>query len=384
MATYANNTNKLSLAMPTTYQHWCEDVQVGQSKFPLHKIMLVAKSNYIKRLILESEEHDFGMLDLSNVPGGADIFDKLARFCYGVKVDITVNNVAALHCAAKYLEMTEECCEHNLVSHTHGFLTQVALTSLTGAITVLNSCEGLLPVAQQVNIVNQCVEAVSVKACEEADSPSLSPPNWWAEELTNLNITFFQKIITSMKPHNPNPLTIASAIQIYAKRSLPDIKSLISNNSLTSKHKQKEILNSIVALLPAETQIQQASFPINFLCSLLRLANFLQNNYDCKKKLEKLISPCLEHVTVDDLLILCDVESVRRMVIRFMEREKNKLVMVRVAKTVDAYLHEISKDAGLSILQFNGIASLVPKNVREVDDDLYGAIDIYLQDSGES
>ncbi|KAF5759368.1 putative Root phototropism protein [Helianthus annuus] len=216
-------------------------------------------------------------------------------------------------------------------------------------------------------------------ACEEADSPSLSPPNWWAEELTNLNITFFQKIITSMKPHNPNPLTIASAIQIYAKRSLPDIKSLISNNSLTSKHKQKEILNSIVALLPAETQIQQASFPINFLCSLLRLANFLQNNYDCKKKLEKLISPCLEHVTVDDLLILCDVESVRRMVIRFMEREKNKLVMVRVAKTVDAYLHEISKDAGLSILQFNGIASLVPKNVREVDDDLYGAIDIYLQ-----
>ncbi|KAM0061180.1 putative NPH3 domain-containing protein [Helianthus debilis subsp. tardiflorus] len=175
-----------------------------------------------------------------------------------------------------------------------------------------------------------------------------------------------------MKPHNPNPLTIASAIQIYAKRSLPDIKSPIFNNSLTSKHKQKVILNSIVALLPAETQIQQASFPIKFQCSLLRLANFVQNNYDCKKKLEKLISAVLEHVTVDDLLVLCDVESVRRMVIRFMEREKNKVVMFRVTKTVDAYLHEIAKDAGLSILQFNGIASLVPKNVRKVDDDLYG------------
>ncbi|KAL8237178.1 hypothetical protein R6Q59_018259 [Mikania micrantha] len=125
--------------------------------------MLVAKSNYIRRLIVESEEPDVGRIDLPNIPGGADVFDKLAKFCYGADFEITVNNVAALHCAAVYLEMTDECCEGNLANLTHGFITQVALSTLSGAITVLKTCEDLLSVTQQINIVNQCIEVISAK-----------------------------------------------------------------------------------------------------------------------------------------------------------------------------------------------------------------------------
>ncbi|XP_076934992.1 root phototropism protein 2-like [Bidens hawaiensis] len=399
MAAKVNSTHKLSFAMHTT-EHWffSEDipsdilVQVGESKFPLHKIMLIAKSNYIRRLIVESKEQELE-IDLSNIPGGAEMFEKVARFCYGVKVEMTVNNAAALHCAAVFLEMTAQCCEHNLADLTHGFLTQVALSSLTGAITVIKSCQHLLPLAQEINIVNQCAQVISNKACDEADSPSRSPANWWAEELTNLNITFFHKIINSMKSHRMKPLAIACAITTFAKRSLPD---LVFNHSIAdakspitdeSRHKQRAILDSIVDLLPLETQ--QPIFSIKFLCYLLRFANFLQSN---GKKLEKLISAVLEHVTVDDLLILSsrfdgkrlrDLESVRRIVKGFVEKEKSNQApsraMVSVAKTVDAYLHEIARDGALSISQFNGVASLVPKHVRDVDDDLYRAIDIYLQ-----
>ncbi|KAI3810903.1 hypothetical protein L1987_20549 [Smallanthus sonchifolius] len=325
MATHVKNTHRLSLAMYTT-EH-CEDiptdilVQVGEAKFPLHKY-----------------------------------------------------------------------CEGNLANLTHGFLTHVALTSLSGAITVLKSCEHLLPVAQRLNIVNQRVDVVSAKACNEAVFPSCSPPNWWAEELTNLHITFFQKIIDSMKSHGAKTITIACAITTYAKISLPSIifnrstdgiiKSPISDLSFTSRHKKREILDSLVALLPDETQ--QPIISINFLCSLLRV----EQNGNYRRKLEKQISAILEHATVDDLLILSlrfdgerlrDMESVRRIVMGFVEKEKSRSsdAMLRVAKTIDAYLSEIARDTEVSIS--HGIANLVPKNVREVDDRLYRAIDLYLQ-----
>lgn len=124
-------------------------------------MMLVAKSNYIRRLILDSKEADLGRIDLSNIPGGAEIFGNVAKFCYGVNFEITVHNVAALRCAAEYLQMTDDCCDDNLASRTYGFLIQVALTSLSGAITVLKSCEELFPIAEQLNIVHQCVEVAS-------------------------------------------------------------------------------------------------------------------------------------------------------------------------------------------------------------------------------
>ncbi|XP_076910080.1 root phototropism protein 2-like [Bidens hawaiensis] len=414
MAAHTKSTHRVSPAMERTGQWiFSQDiptdiiVQVGEAKFPLHKFILVAKSNYIRRLILESKEPDTTRIDLSNIPGGAEIFEKAAKFCYGVNFEITVHNVAALRCAAEYLEMTDEYCDGNLAGRTDDFLIQVALTSLSGAVVVLKSCEDLLPIAEQINIVQRCVELASAKACNEANFPSRSPPNWWTEELSIVDIVFFEKIIASMKSRGAKALTIASAIITYTERALPDlvrdhsgnsIKGTISIDSTTRVH-QRDLLDSIVALLPVENQ--RASFPINFLSCLLRAAIFLENDDVCKKQLEKRISAILEHVTVDDLLVLSftfdgeklfDLESVRRIISGFVEKEKSVSVfnggdfrevastaMLRVAKTVDAYLGEIATIPELSISKFNGIANLVPKNARKVDDDLYRAIDIYLK-----
>ncbi|KAJ0722997.1 putative BTB/POZ domain, NPH3 domain, NPH3/RPT2-like family protein [Helianthus annuus] len=376
MAAHTKITNRVSPAMERTGQWvFSQDIpadiliQVGEAKFPLHKFLLVAKSNYIRRLILESK---------------------------------------ALRCAAEYLEMTDEYCDGNLAGRTDDFLVQVALTSLSGAVVVLKSCEDLLPIAEEINIVQRCVELAAAKACNEANFPSRSPPNWWTEELSIVHITFFAKIIASMKSRGAKPLTIASAIITYTERALPDLVRDRSGNSVTAsisidtsaRIHQRELLNAIVSLLPVETQ--RASFPINFLSCLLRAAIFLENEDVCKKQLEKRISAILEHVTVDDLLVLSytfdgerlfDLESVRRIISGFVEKEKSVSVfnggdfrepslttaMLRVAKTVDAYLGEIATIPELSISKFNGIANLVPKNARKVDDDLYRAIDIYLK-----
>lgn len=125
--------------------------------------MLVAKSNYIRKLILESKETEVTRINLSEIPGGPEMFEKAAKFCYGVNFEITVHNVAALRCAADYLQMTDKYCDNNLASRTEDFLAQVALTSLSGALVVLKSCENLLPLAEELKIVQRCVEIASAK-----------------------------------------------------------------------------------------------------------------------------------------------------------------------------------------------------------------------------
>ncbi|XP_034688403.1 root phototropism protein 2 isoform X2 [Vitis riparia] len=367
--------------------------------------MLVAKSNYIRKLIMESKEADLTNIDLSDIPGGPEIFEKAAKFCYGVNFEITVHNVAALRCAAEYLQMTDKYCDGNLSGRTEDFLKQVALTSLSGAVVVLKSCEDLLPKAEELKIVQRCVDVASTKACNEANFPSRSPPNWWTEELSILDIGFFEKIIAAMKLRGAKSLTVASALITYTERTLRDLVRDHTGNGIRSsdnedsnlRSRQRELLEAIVVLLPSE----RAALPINFLCCLLRSAIFLKVAHTCKNELEKRISAILEHVTVDDLLVLSftydgerlfDLDSVRRIISGFVEKEKSVAVfnggdfqevcstaMQRVAKTVDAYLGEIATHGELSICKFNGIANLVPKDARKVDDDLYRAIDIFLK-----
>ncbi|KAK1571720.1 hypothetical protein Q3G72_021869 [Acer saccharum] len=409
--------NRLSMAMERTGQ-WVFSqeiptdvvVVVGEANFSLHKFMLVAKSNYIRKLIMESKETELTRIDLSDIPGGPEIFEKAAKFCYGVNFEITVHNVAALHCAAEYLQMTDKYCDNNLVGRTEDFLSQVALSSLSSAVVVLKSCEDLLPLADELQIVQRCVEVATVKACYEANFPCRSPPNWWTEELSILDIEFFGRILIQMKQRGAKSLTLSSALITYTERSLRDLvrdhsgSGVKSSDSAVSsgagselRVQQRELLESIISLMPSE----KAAFPINFLCCLLRSAIFLKASTSCKNELEKRISAILEHVTVDDLLVLSftydgerlfDLESVRKIVGGFVEKEKSMAVfsggdfreacspaMHRVAKTVDAYLGEIATYGELSISKFNGIANLVPKGSRKVDDDLYRAVDIFLK-----
>ncbi|KAG6411849.1 hypothetical protein SASPL_124502 [Salvia splendens] len=404
--------NRFSLAMERTGQ-WVFSqeistdiiVEVGEANFCLHKFMLVAKSNHIRKVILDSKETDLTRINLSDIPGGPEIFEKAAKFCYGVNFEITVHNVAALRCAAEYLQMTDKYCDGNLAGRTEDFMSQVALTTLSGALVVLKSCEDLLPMADDLGVVQRCVEIATAKACVEANFPSRSPPNWWTEELTILDITFFERIIASMKARGAKGLTLAGAIITYTERSLRDLVRDHSGNGVRSldsaesdlRLRQRDILETIVPLLPPE----KSAFPINFLCCLLRTAIFLRADGRCKNELEKRVSLILEHVTVDDLLVLSftydgerlfDLESVRKIISGFVEREKSVAVfnagdfkevcstaMLRVGKTIDAYLGEIATYADLSISKFNGIANLVPKPARKVDDDLYRAIDIYLK-----
>uniref|UniRef100_A0A7N0UGW3 Root phototropism protein 2 n=1 Tax=Kalanchoe fedtschenkoi TaxID=63787 RepID=A0A7N0UGW3_KALFE len=398
----ANSSGRLSSAMERT-NHWVFsqeiptdiEVVVGEAVFSLHKFMLVAKSNYIRKLVMETKEPDLSRIDLSDIPGGPQCFEKAAKFCYGVNFEITVHNVAALRCAAEYLQMTDKYCDNNLVGRTEDFLSQVALASLSGAIVVLNSCQNLLPLAEDLGITQRCVDVVSTKACKEANYSSRSPPNWWADELSILDIESFAKVVASMnKSRDARSISMITALTTYAQRNLLGDQGF----KLGDSKQQRQILETVVALLP----LDRSAFSINFLCSLLRSAIYLQASNACKTELQKRISTVFENVTIDDLLMLSfavedgesilDLEVVRKIISGFAEKDKSMAVfggsnfketcsptMQRVAKTLDSYLGEIATYPQLSISKFNGIANLIPKGARKVDDDLYRAIDIYLK-----
>lgn len=229
--------------------------------------------------------------------------------------------------------------------------------------------------------------------------PCRSPPNWWTEELCILNIDFFSDVLASMKQRGLKPSSLASAIITYTERSLRDLVrdhsgrgvkfSDPENNDSEERTQQRHLVESIVSLLPSDKGL----FPINFLCSLLRCAVFLNTSLASKNEVEKRISAVLEHVTVDDLLVpsftydgerLLDLDSVRRIISAFVEKEKSKkglcsVSLQRVAKNVDSYLAEIATCLELTVSKFNAIANLVPKSARKSEDDLYRAVDIFLK-----
>ncbi|ONK78172.1 uncharacterized protein A4U43_C02F15260 [Asparagus officinalis] len=409
MANSSAISQGLSSAMERTGQWvFSHDVQlptdlvinVGDATFPLHKFILMAKSGYIRAKILGSNNSDPTRVDLSQIPGGAQTFEKAIKFCYGVNFQITVYNVAALRCAAGYLEMTEWVCDGNLTKRTEEFLGQVALKTLLGAVTVLKSCEGLGLVAEEIGLVQRCVEVISLKACNEQNFPTCTPTDWWLPELTSLTNSSLQQILLSMKTHGASSKTLFAIITAFAEKSFPEFihpknSALpLPDPSPAIRTHQASLLNSITHLLKSTS----IPVPISFLCLLLRAAIFLNSSNNSKRELEVQIAACLDQVSVGDLLVIAldcsgqrvvDIDSVRRIIGLFVEKQGGGLygggvvgcsaTVQQVTKTFDAFVGEIAADEDLGVSKFAGVAGALPESARRFDDDLYRAVDIYLK-----
>lgn len=204
---------------------------------------LVSKCGYIRRLVSEANDSNISVLEIPDVPGGAEAFEFAAKFCYGINFEITMENIAMLRCVAEYLEMTEDHAAGNLVNRTEDYLEEVVLMSLSGAVTVLHKSEDLLPMAEQVKLVSRCIDAIAYTACKDSQfcvslrtenshenltSSGLQPKeivDWWAEELTVLRIDTFQRVLMAMKARGFKQYALGPVIMLYAQKSLRDLVS---------------------------------------------------------------------------------------------------------------------------------------------------------------
>ncbi|KAK4343010.1 hypothetical protein RND71_038826 [Anisodus tanguticus] len=131
-------------------------IEIGEMSFYLHKFPLLSRGGLLEKLMSESTKEDGSVciLQLSDIPGGAKAFELVAKFCYGVRSELTPLNVVTLRCASEYLQITNEYGEGNLVSQTESFLNDV-FTNWTDTIKALETCEEVLSYAEELHIVSR-------------------------------------------------------------------------------------------------------------------------------------------------------------------------------------------------------------------------------------
>ncbi|XP_020231003.1 BTB/POZ domain-containing protein At3g44820 [Cajanus cajan] len=417
-------------------------VSIEGVTFHLHKFPLVSKCGKIARALEESKNTDNKTLTmvLEEFPGGRDAFLIAAKFCYGSRVELTARNVILVHCAAEYLEMTDEFGEGNLLSRSESFFHKNTLRNWKDCILALQSSEPVLPRAEKLHLVGKCLNALSMMVCTD---PSLfgwpmmmygsfqspggsilwngintgarirsSESDWWFEDISYLSVSLFERLIKTMQARGIRPESLAGAIMYYSRKHLPGLgrwqggqggkTRTVASFSLTpATIDQRVLLESIEKLLPDK----KGKSYCRFLLGLLRVSLILNVSQTCKDSLERRIGMQLELATLDSLLIptysdsdaLYNTDCIEQIVHYFISTESNLTSFSpssrdlqasaspssessrKVAKLIDSYIAEIASDVNLKPEKIRRLAEALPESSRLLHDGLYRALDIYFK-----
>lgn len=370
-------------------------------------------------MLSETNDSNSLLIKIPDIPGGAEAFEIAAKFCYGINFEISIENIAMLRCVAEYLGMTEDYSVGNLASRTEEYLEEVALASLSSAVTVLHKSEDLLPISEKVRLVSRCIDAIAYLACndnqfylsprtdnisqESLSSASNAQPraivDWWAEELMVLRIDTFQRVLMAMEARGIKQYALGPVFMLYAQKSLRGLDIFGRGRKKIEpkqEHEKRVVVETIVSLLPRERN----AMSVSFFSMLLRAALYLETTVACRLDLEKRIALQLEQAVLDDLLIpsfsfngdaTYDVDTVHRILMNYLDSEVYGSCsddgyvspplnsMEHVGKLMESYLAEIASDQNLTIPSFITLAELVPEQAKITEDGMYRAIDIYLK-----
>uniref|UniRef100_A0A1J3CC82 BTB/POZ domain-containing protein n=1 Tax=Noccaea caerulescens TaxID=107243 RepID=A0A1J3CC82_NOCCA len=346
-------------------------VEVGEMAFHLHKFPLLSRSGVLERRIAEAskEGDEKCLIEISDLPGGDKTFELVAKFCYGVKLELTASNVVYLRCAAEHLEMTEEYGEANLISQTETFFNQVVLKSWKDSVKALQSCDEVLEYADQLNISKKCIESLAMRASTDPNlfgwpvvehgGPMQSPggsvlwngistgarpkhtsSDWWYEDASMLSFPLFKRLITTMDARGIREDIIAGSLTYYTRKYLPGLKrrrvgaessgrfsTPLGSGNVLSEEEQKNLLEEIQELL----RMQKGLVPTKFFVDMLRIAKILKASPACIANLEKRIGMQLDQAALEDLVMpsfshtmetLYDVDSVQRILDHFLKTDQ--------------------------------------------------------------
>lgn len=410
---------------------WCEatgfpasvTVNVRGRTFKLHKFPLVSKSGFFKRQLMEGNEVELP----DSFPGGAAIFEVVAAYCYGATIVMDSSNIAALRCASEFFEMTEEYCRDNLSKRSELYFNEAVLSSWEDSIEVLRTCKNLHRLAEEMLIVNSCIEAISVMAVmnrfekkyelKEGNSVD-SCEDWWINDLLTLPFDYFGQFIACVRRRGMQENLIGRTMLLYVDRWIFDMLRASEGSVKTvdtqalSGAERRAVIELIVRLLPAEKD----AMPVSFLFAILRCALAWNASLECRLQLEKRIAAQLEQATVTDFLLplkteeeqilasRTEIESMQKIVSQFISMQTNvgfeyssdyhfshgrmnscesfscvNPHVSAVAKVWDEYLAEIAFDQSLSPPVFLNLIDTVPSSTRVSHDRLYKAIHIYFK-----
>lgn len=233
----------------------------------LMQFPLLSRSGVIEKLIAEAsgKEEDGCVINLPDILGGAKTFELVAKFCYGVKIELTAASVVYLHYAAEQLEMTEKYGEDNLVSQTEIFLNKVVLQNWKDSLRALQECDGVLSHAEEIlSITTRLIESLALKASNDPnligwpvveDGKPLQSPggsvlwngintgarlktassDWWYEDISNLRLPLYKRLISALESHGIKQEIIVGSLTSYAKKYLPGLNRRQSSDDSNSR-----------------------------------------------------------------------------------------------------------------------------------------------------
>ncbi|KAJ7546602.1 hypothetical protein O6H91_08G046300 [Diphasiastrum complanatum] len=347
------------------------------SSFPFQK-PLMCHCGHIARLyksvIPKTACQGLLQMQLLDFPGGADVFELAARFCYcHGRMAITPFNVSKLRCAGEYLEMTENYREGNLIAITEMFLKDMMFWDWDDILNAFKECQDVFFLAEKTHVVERCVEALTIKIISTLSdySPFSSSPDsvpygvsrcntwkrsskhvsktWWFSDLSILPISLMERVLKGLQMRNVDNKMLARFLLHYLRFSLPILSySRVSVRKKSNQNEetlhdyrakmQQQVLEKVVALL---TSLERTSASCKSLFSLLRVSIALNASKLCGKQLERMIGSQLNTAILDNILIpsepprcssLYDVDLVLRLVGYFL-KERQTLPSTSVSES---------------------------------------------------
>ncbi|XP_068640467.1 BTB/POZ domain-containing protein At3g19850-like [Aristolochia californica] len=387
----------------------------GQHTFFVNQRVVSTFSGRMRTLIKQekktTQNGDLG-IRINGFPCGSIGFELVMRFCYSNgKTELSPTNVSLLHCAAAFLEMTEEMSSCNLLHQSETFLEGLFYWTWNDILTALKACESFLVHAESSGLLQKLIFALLDKIRANSDVPltpsssssSSSPETnsafrfssstktpdraksspikaWWFEDLTIFSPKIIERVLKTMGACGTqnNRLDVTRFLLLYLKTTGQKQITAISRNEYGSL--ADTAVHGVVS-------IGEAAFTCRALFQVLRVVSGFGLSKDCRMQLERLMALVLDQATLDDLLVsghdgyVYDVNLVLRL-LRLFVNELDSMSFQRLKKVgrlMDKYMGEISPDPSIKVSKFLAVAESLPDSARDSYDRVYRAIDIYLE-----
>lgn len=291
----------------------------------------------------------------------------------------------------------------NLLEQTEKSLQEISYWTWSELLIGLKQCQNLL-VADSSVMVERCLETIVgrlVLASEASPCPSTSSTDsswiryscdskstesiktsfsrltWWFEDLLFLSPLLVALLVKSMLSRKMDHAVISKFLLYYQKAKF---------SSATTDQKSK-IIEMVIDM---HYEMDHNCVPCKTLFGILRVTLGLNISKCSRNKLETMIGSQLDQATLDNLLVpspyginyLYDVNLILRFLKAFMRRGNGLVTPIRmrkVASLIDMYITEIAPDPCLRTSKFLALATAIPDSARDSYDELYHAMDMYLE-----
>ncbi|PKU72466.1 BTB/POZ domain-containing protein At3g22104 [Dendrobium catenatum] len=337
----------------------------------------------------------------NDLPGGAEAFELLIRFCYNNgRIQITPNNTCLLYFIAQSMEVTEEevHSSDSLIKQTEKAVESISYWSLPEVLISLKQCQNYFQLSESSGILDKVIDSLVARITTASDtSPSASSPDssffrisfdtksnistknshrraWWFDDLVILNIEMIDRVIGRMISLKLEHNKISKFLFYYLKCKLS-----------SASDEKRMVTETVIDLLYS---LDKNSVSCKGLFDILRISSSQNLSGSCRERLENMIGSQIDQATLDSLLIssptrtesLYDVNILLRFLRHFLACGGRTSLdrLKKVASLLDLYMAEVAPDVYLKHSKFVALITALPDTARDSHDSLYRAIDMYL------